>query len=68
MPTKPIDSKVAREHLRDGEDILVDCTKNLRRVIKNFPELQPKLQQAADHIDAAKAKIGEAKQQLTQAK
>ena len=65
MSSKPIDRTVAREHLRDGEDILVDCLKNLRRVSKHFPALAPALQSATEHIDAAKAEIGAAKLQLT---
>lgn len=67
MPSKQLDPQLAREHIRDSEDLLTECVKNIKRVVKSFPALEQVLSPATGEIESARSKLGDAKQQLGKA-
>lgn len=52
--TSTISINVAKEHLLDAQDNLVEAIKTIRRVGKNFPDLESELSQATTHLNLAK--------------
>ena len=52
--TSSISISVAKEHLSDAQDNLVEAIKTIRRVGKNFPALESELSQATVHLNLAK--------------
>ena len=52
--TSTISISVAKEHLSDAQDNLVEAIKTIRRVGKNFPDLESELSQATTHLNLAK--------------
>lgn len=52
--TSTIGISVAKEHLLDAQDNLAEAIKTIRRVGKNFPDLESELSQATSHLHLAK--------------
>ena len=52
--TSTISINVAKEHLLDAQDNLVEAIKTFRRVGKNYPDLESELSQATAHLNLAK--------------
>jgi hypothetical protein len=59
-----ISTKVAKEHLGDGQDNVIEAVKTIKRVLKSYPDLAPELNQAATHLTSARESMELASRRL----
>jgi ABC-type transporter Mla subunit MlaD len=62
--TSTIGTAVAREHLADGQDNIMEAVKTIRRVLKSFPDLEPDLTNATTQLNSAKESLRQASGRL----
>jgi hypothetical protein len=55
--TSMIGTSVAREHLADGQDNIMEAVKTIKRVLKSFPHLESDLANATTQLNSAKESL-----------